>query len=102
MGKNFITLSQFDSLAAVASAAIKEVADSMSSDSSVTKSGLQFAIGDTQPDENVILWFDTSDYASIQGATPTQSIFLNNLENTFVIGNTKPEGTNILWLDTSN
>ena len=62
--------------------------------------GVQIAIGDTQP-VNASLWFDTSEYASIQGETPTQIITISKSDTPIIISDTKPTENNILWLDTS-
>ena len=62
-------------------------------------SGVQIAIGDTQP-VNKSFWLDTSDYASIQGATQTYGITLTDSDSAVTIGNTKPNKAGIFF-DTS-
>ena len=98
MGKDLITLSHFDSLAAATSAAIKKGEFSETTDNG----GVKFALGDNPPISNNIIWFDTSEYASIQGATVTQIEPLQSVGSTaIIISDTKPTETNVFWLDTS-
>ena len=65
-------------------------------------SGVKFALGDNPPISNNIIWFDTSEYASIQGATVTQIEPLQSVGSAaIIISDTKPTETNVFWLDTS-
>ena len=93
MGRDVITLAQFDSLASATSRAIKELENSVSSDTSV----VAFAVGDTKP-ANMALWFDTSDYVSVQGETPTYTASIGNYD---FVRDTAPTENNVLWFDTT-
>ena len=57
---------------------------------------VQIAVGDTNP-TNASLWFDTSDYVSIQGETPTNT---TNINNSNFISNTRPTENDVLWFNT--
>lgn len=62
--------------------------------------GFAFSYGDTQPVVKS-LWLDTSEFVSIQGETPTQTIFLENAEDMLIVSDTQPDKNDCLWLDTS-
>lgn len=64
-------------------------------------SGVQIAIGDSQPLDKSF-WFDTSDYASIQGSIETFTLTAENFDSAVEVGNTQPTAENILWFDTSD
>ena len=66
------------------------------SDTSASSSVTTITIGDTEPTDGSI-WFDTSPYASIQGATPNMSF---TVTPKIYVGDTQPTNGEI-WIDTS-
>ena len=66
-----------------------------------TSSSFKVAVGDNQP-VGAHLWYNTSDYVSVQGETPTRIITIDDTENPVVRGNTRPSKTGVFWWNTSN
>ena len=66
-----------------------------------TSSSFKVAVGDNQP-VGAHLWYNTSDYVSVQGTTPTRIITIDDTENPIVRSNTRPSKTGVFWWNTSN
>lgn len=102
------TLIDFDGAETLVINTKKLVADAISAHNSdsnahsdtTISSGVQITIGDSQP-LNKSFWFDTSDYASIQGAIETFTLTAENFDSAVEVGDTQPTYKNI-WFDTSN
>lgn len=72
-----------------------------SSTDTSTSISFKVAVGDNQP-VGAHLWYNTSDYVSVQGETPTRIITIDDTKNPVVRGNTRPSKTGVFWWNTSN